>query len=74
MCLEVCTTNFGNLNRPHFSSQILTKKIANQAKYLIKTALILQAECDAYMLKLQEIKLLDLKKYVKNPYKSTFFR
>ena len=73
MCLEVCTTNFGNLNRPHFSSQILTKKIANQAKNLIITAFI-QAEFKAYMLKFQEIKLLDLKKYVKKPYKSTFFR
>ena len=74
MCLEVCTTNFGNLNRPHFSFQILTKKIANQAKIPNKTALFIQAECDAYMLKLQEIKLLDLKKYVKKPYKSTFFK
>ena len=73
MSFEVCTTNFGNLNRPHFSSQILTKKIANQAINLIITAFI-QAECDAYMLKFQEIKLLDLKKYVKKPYKSTFFR
>ena len=73
MCLEVCTTNFGNLNRPHFSSQILTKKIANQAKNLIITAFI-KAEFKAYMLKFQEIKLLDLKKYVKKPYKPTFFK
>ncbi len=32
MCFEVCTTNFGNLNRPHFSSLIFTNKIANRAK------------------------------------------
>jgi len=30
--IEVCTTNFGNLNRPHFSSYNFTNKIANRAK------------------------------------------
>jgi len=47
--IEVCTTNFGNLNRPHFSFQIFTFQIANQVKKPdIKQFF---TECDAYMLK-----------------------
>ena len=48
--IEVCTTNFGNLNRPHFSFQIFTILIADQAKKPdIKQFF---TECDAYKLKL----------------------
>ena len=69
---EVCTTNFGNLNRPHFSSQIFTNKIANQV-FRPNNKQLFYVECDRLQCKLNGNQVIRFEKKGQKTYKNQCF-